>query len=125
MIFKFSLKSKLGLVYESYQLLLVALKFTSKLDRIRICRLHIFICVFADLRSHELNFIAFFELFISSFYSARAQLIEDENRKREQHSGFLEHEEGDRRSDDEVDEWEKQQILKAVGRNTVCFTRSS
>ncbi|VDM68472.1 unnamed protein product [Strongylus vulgaris] len=54
------------------------------------------------------------------FYSSKDLLRVEEERRREEQDHFLEQEQGDERDvDEEADEWEKQQILKAVGRHTV------
>ncbi|VDO20439.1 unnamed protein product [Haemonchus placei] len=54
------------------------------------------------------------------FYSKKDMLRDEEQRRREEQGHFLEQEQGDERdADEEADEWEKQQILKAVSRHTV------
>lgn len=57
-----------------------------------------------------------------SFYSSKELLRNDEERRREEQNEFLEQEQGDEVYDPEMDEWEKQQILKAVSRHTVAFS---
>ncbi|VDL84481.1 unnamed protein product [Nippostrongylus brasiliensis] len=54
------------------------------------------------------------------FYSSKDLLRDEEQRRREEQGTFLEQEQGDERdADEEADEWEKQQILKAVSRHTI------
>ncbi|KIH55911.1 GC-rich sequence DNA-binding factor-like protein [Ancylostoma duodenale] len=56
------------------------------------------------------------------FYSSKDLLRVEEERRREEQDHFLEQEQGDEREvDEEADEWEKQQILKAVSRHTVTL----
>ncbi|KAK6055967.1 GC-rich sequence DNA-binding factor-like protein [Cooperia oncophora] len=59
------------------------------------------------------------------FYSKKDVLRDEEQRRREEQGQFLEHEQGDERDgDEEADEWEKQQILKAVSRHTIGQIRA-
>ncbi|KAK6728049.1 hypothetical protein RB195_005606 [Necator americanus] len=59
------------------------------------------------------------------FYSSRDLLRMEEERRREEQDHFLEQEQGDEREvDEEADEWEKQQILKAVSRHTIGQIRA-
>lgn len=63
----------------------------------------------------------------NKFYSARELLRTEEDRKREEQEGFLERENGEfeetqmrRDGESEEEEWEKQQIQKAVSGRKVC-----
>uniref|UniRef100_A0A0K0CUU7 GCFC domain-containing protein n=1 Tax=Angiostrongylus cantonensis TaxID=6313 RepID=A0A0K0CUU7_ANGCA len=59
------------------------------------------------------------------FYSSKDLLRNEEERRREEQGHFLEQEQGDERdADEEADEWEKQQILKAVSRHTIGQIRA-
>ncbi|EYB89229.1 hypothetical protein Y032_0234g3140 [Ancylostoma ceylanicum] len=59
------------------------------------------------------------------FYSSKDLLRLEEERRREEQDHFLEQEQGDEREvDEEADEWEKQQILKAVSRHTIGQIRA-
>ncbi|KAL6728999.1 hypothetical protein Aduo_000094 [Ancylostoma duodenale] len=59
------------------------------------------------------------------FYSSKDLLRVEEERRREEQDHFLEQEQGDEREvDEEADEWEKQQILKAVSRHTIGQIRA-
>nr|CDJ92518.1 GC-rich sequence DNA-binding factor domain containing protein [Haemonchus contortus] len=59
------------------------------------------------------------------FYSKKDLLRDEEQRRREEQGHFLEQEQGDERdADEEADEWEKQQILKAVSRHTIGQIRA-
>ncbi|KAJ1350955.1 hypothetical protein KIN20_006886 [Parelaphostrongylus tenuis] len=59
------------------------------------------------------------------FYSSKDILRNEEERRREEQGHFLEQEQGDERdADEEADEWEKQQILKAVSRHTIGQIRA-
>ncbi|PIO70717.1 hypothetical protein TELCIR_07417 [Teladorsagia circumcincta] len=59
------------------------------------------------------------------FYSKKDVLRDEEQRRREEQGHFLEQEQGDERdADEEADEWEKQQILKAVSRHTIGQIRA-
>ncbi|CAJ0571757.1 unnamed protein product, partial [Mesorhabditis spiculigera] len=54
------------------------------------------------------------------FYSSRADALEEDTKRREQQTRFLEQEEAERKdSDEEMERWEQQQILKAVGAATI------
>ncbi|CAJ0928705.1 unnamed protein product, partial [Mesorhabditis belari] len=54
------------------------------------------------------------------FYSSREIAMEEDTKRRELQNQFLEHEErSPAQSDDEIDRWEQQQILKAVGASTI------
>lgn len=59
------------------------------------------------------------------FYSSKDLLRDEEQRRREEQGHFLEQEQGDDVDvDEEGDEWEKQQILKAVSRHTIGQIRA-